>query len=66
MSYLPIFAIFRIPLKFGITVVLLRRLLNLLMAAVGLLPMLRMKTRPPAQEAAAPPMVAPPAEAVQN
>jgi uncharacterized protein (TIRG00374 family) len=66
MSYLPIFAIFRIPLKFGITVVLLRRLLNLLMAAVGLLPMLRMKTRPPAQETAAPPLATPPAETVQS
>ncbi len=50
MSYLPIFAMFRIPLKFGIAVVLLRRLLNLLMAVVGLLPMLRMNARPPANK----------------
>jgi uncharacterized protein (TIRG00374 family) len=45
MSYLPIFAIFRIPLKFGIAVILLRRLLNLLLALIGLIPMLRMKSR---------------------
>ena len=45
LSYLPIFAIFRIPLKFGITVILLRRLLNLLLAVIGLFPMLRMKSR---------------------
>lgn len=47
LSYLPIFAIFRIPLKFGIAVILLRRLLNLLLAVVGLVPMLRMKSRRP-------------------
>jgi len=64
MSYLPIFAIFRIPLKFGITVVLLRRLLNLLMAAVGLLPMLRMKTKPPVAGPAAAAVDAPSAETV--
>ena len=53
LSYLPIFAIFRIPLKFGIAVILLRRLLNLLLAVVGLVPMLRMKTKPPVAEPAA-------------
>lgn len=60
MSYLPIFAIFRVPLRFGITVVLLRRLLNLLMAVIGLFPMLRLKARP-APENAAPLAVAEPA-----
>jgi uncharacterized membrane protein YbhN (UPF0104 family) len=64
MSYLPIFAIFRVPLRFGITVVLLRRLLNLLMAAVGLLPMLRMKPKPATTEPAAPTLPTPPAETV--
>jgi uncharacterized protein (TIRG00374 family) len=62
MSYLPIFAIFRVPLRFGITVVLLRRLLNLLMAVIGLLPMLRMKTKPPVAGSAAVVVAAPPAE----
>jgi uncharacterized protein (TIRG00374 family) len=66
LSYLPIFAIFRVPLKFGIAVILLRRLLNLLLAVIGLVPMLRMKSHPPAQETAVPPMVAPPAETVQS
>jgi uncharacterized protein (TIRG00374 family) len=74
MSYMPIFAIFKVPLKYGVTVVLLRRLLNLLMAVIGLLPMLRMKTKPPvaestaaappAQESAVPPLVKPPAETI--
>ena len=50
LTYLPIFAIFRIPLKFGITVILVRRLLNLLLAVSGLVPMLRMKSRPPVNE----------------
>ncbi len=60
MSYLPIFAIFRIPLRFGITVVLLRRLLNLFMAVIGLLPMLRMRRRPPVKvEAAVVPISSP-------
>lgn len=63
MSYLPIFAIFRVPLRFGITVVLLRRMLNLLMAVIGLLPMLRQKSRPPLRGEAAPvPLSSPPAE----
>ena len=64
MSYLPIFAIFHIPLRFGITVVLLRRMLNLLMAVVGLLPMLRLKTKPPVAESAAAAVAAPPAETI--
>ncbi|MCU0236561.1 MAG: flippase-like domain-containing protein [Acidobacteria bacterium] len=64
MSYLPIFAIFRIPLRFGITVVLLRRLLNLLMAVIGLLPMLRMKTKPPVAESAAAAAAIPPVDTV--
>ena len=59
MSYLPIFAIFRVPLRFGITVVLLRRALNLLMAFIGLWPMLRLKQRPPATPAAGVPLPAP-------
>ena len=63
MSYMPIFAIFRVPLKYGVTVVLLRRLLNLLMAVIGLLPMMRMKKRPPVKgEAAAVPISSPTAE----
>ncbi|MCU0275907.1 MAG: flippase-like domain-containing protein [Acidobacteria bacterium] len=63
MSYLPIFAIFSVPLRYGITVVLLRRLLNLLMAAIGLLPMLRLRARPPVKgEVAAVPISSPPAE----
>lgn len=66
MSYLPIFAIFRVPLRFGITVVLLRRLLNLLMAVIGLLPMLRLKTKPPVAESAAAAVAAPPAETAQS
>lgn len=64
LSYLPIFAIFRIPLKFGIAVILLRRLLNLFLAVIGLLPMLRMKSRPPVREPAAPTLATPPAETV--
>jgi uncharacterized protein (TIRG00374 family) len=64
LSYLPIFAIFRIPLRFGITVVLVRRLLNLLMAAVGLLPLLRSRSHPPVKAPVAPPLPTPPAEAV--
>ena len=66
MSYLPIFAMFRIPLRFGIAVVLLRRLLNLLLAVVGLLPMLRMKKHPPAQEIAVPPLASTATETVQS
>ncbi|HSQ35801.1 MAG TPA: hypothetical protein VLQ89_07410, partial [Candidatus Binatia bacterium] len=53
MSYLPIFAMFRIPLRYGIAVILLRRMLNLLFAVGGLLPMLRMKAHPPAGDGAA-------------
>lgn len=51
MSYLPIFAIFRVPLRFAITAVLLRRLLNLLMAVIGLFPMLRLKAKPAKENA---------------
>jgi len=64
LSYLPIFAIFSIPLRFGITVVLVRRLLNLFMAAVGLLPMLRSRSHPPAKEPVAAPIAAPPAQTI--
>jgi len=63
LSYLPIFAIFRVPLKFGIAVILLRRLLNLFMAAIGLVPMLRMKPGRPVKGAvAAVPISSPSAE----
>lgn len=61
LSYLPIFAIFRIPLKFGIAVILLRRLLNLLLAVIGLIPMLRRKSRPSVNEdATVAPLSSPP------
>jgi len=45
---------------------LLRRLLNLLLAVVGLLPMLRMKKHPPAQEIAVPPLASTATETVQS
>lgn len=50
MTYLSVFAIVRIPQKSGIAVILVRRLLNLLLAISGILPLLRMKSRPPAIE----------------
>ncbi|HUU04476.1 MAG TPA: lysylphosphatidylglycerol synthase transmembrane domain-containing protein [Patescibacteria group bacterium] len=45
MTYMSVFAILRIPQKSGIAVILVRRLLNLLLAVSGLFPMLRMKSR---------------------
>jgi uncharacterized protein (TIRG00374 family) len=56
MTNLSVFVILGIPPKVGIPVILVRRLLNLFLAASGLLPMLRMKARPPVSEdeAAAP------------
>lgn len=50
MTFMSLFAILRVPQKSGIAVILVRRLLNLFLAIIGLLPMLRMKTRPPAHE----------------
>ena len=44
MTYFSVFAVLRIPQKNGIVVILVRRLLNLLLAVSGLLPMLRMKS----------------------
>ncbi len=52
MTYFSVFAILRIPQKAGIAVILVRRLLNLLLAAAGLLPMMRGKGRSPAREPA--------------
>ncbi|MBN2344743.1 MAG: flippase-like domain-containing protein [Candidatus Aminicenantes bacterium] len=53
MTYLSVFAILRIPQKAGIAVILVRRLLNLILAVGGLLPMLRIKSRPNAKAGAA-------------
>jgi uncharacterized protein (TIRG00374 family) len=50
MTYMSVFAILRIPQKAGIAVILVRRLLNLFLAVTGLLPMMRVKARPPVQE----------------
>jgi len=50
MTFMSVFAILRIPQKSGIAVILVRRLLNLLLAVSGLIPMLRMKSRPPVNE----------------
>jgi uncharacterized protein (TIRG00374 family) len=63
MTYLSVFAILRIRQKSGIAVIFVRRMLNLLLAVSGLLPMLRMKSRPPVRgEAAAVPISTPTAE----
>lgn len=62
MTYLSVFAILRIRQKSGIAVIFVRRMLNLLMAVIGLLPMLRMKSQPPVKgEAPAVPLSSPPA-----
>ena len=52
MTYMSVFAILRIPQKNGIAVILVRRLLNLLLAVSGLIPMLQRKSRPPADDEA--------------
>lgn len=63
MTYLSVFAVLRIRQKSGIAVIFVRRMLNLLLAISGLLPMLRMKSRPRVKgEAAAVPISSPTAE----
>ncbi len=64
MTYMSVFAILRIPQKAGIAVILVRRLLNLFLAVAGLLPMMRVKARPPFQETDPEVPFAPPPETV--